>query len=611
MKNTLKKRLFLVLALTASGCGGNLDGDRAGEHDAGAGLDAAIVDASRDMPLVPLFDATSPGALQCSRDLREVVNPSTGASTPCPPDEGCFAGECVPACEASAQTKGTLGCDYLVPTPSFVPWFRPPCFAVFVANGWDAPAELSVEFDGTSYDVADFGRIAEDGTQAVDWDPVPETGVPPGEVAVLFLSSDPRASNEGTPMTCPITPAINSSTAIPVTTEPTATGVGKAFRIRSSVPVTSYDILPYGGADSFLPSASLLLPTTAFGDNYVTVVPPRGFPNVGVQWFQIVGAFDDTRVTILPNRDLPAGGRLAAAMANEPVDFTVNEGEYLQWQDTNDVTGSVILSDKPIGLFGGNAFAGYRTTTSVGGGGDSTHQMIPPVSALGHEYVLVPFETRRSSLEPETIAYRLVGAVDGTTLSFDPPIPGAPSSIDRGEVFDLSTNLPFAVASQDADHPFYAAQLMGGCRMSDGVRPGVTPGTEENLCLGDEEFVNVLPPAQYLDAYSFFTDPTYATTNLVVVRERTASGFGEVTLDCKGELTGWQSVGTAGRYEYVTVDLVRSAEPVGTCRNGPQHAASSQPFGITVWGLDDASSYAYPAGGNVSVLNEVVVAPLL
>ena len=71
-------------------------------------------------------------------------------------------------------------------------------------------------------------------------------------------------------------------------------------------------------------------------------------------------------------------------MANEPAEFTVNEGEFLQWQDTNDVTGSVILSDKPIGLFGGNAFAGFRTATSV-----------------GHEYVLVPFETRRSSLFPE------------------------------------------------------------------------------------------------------------------------------------------------------------------------------------------------------------------
>lgn len=93
MKCTHKNRLFLVLALAASGCSGNLDGDRARESDAGAGLDAAIVDANTasKMPLVPLFDAASPGALQCSRDPREVANPVTGASTPCPPDKGCFA----------------------------------------------------------------------------------------------------------------------------------------------------------------------------------------------------------------------------------------------------------------------------------------------------------------------------------------------------------------------------------------------------------------------------------------------------------------------------------------------------------------------------------------
>ena len=82
-----------MLALAASGCSGNLYGDRARESDAGAGLDAAIVDANiaSKIPLVSIFDATSPGALQCNRDLHEVVNPVTGASTPCPPDKGCFA----------------------------------------------------------------------------------------------------------------------------------------------------------------------------------------------------------------------------------------------------------------------------------------------------------------------------------------------------------------------------------------------------------------------------------------------------------------------------------------------------------------------------------------
>ena len=34
------------------------------------------------------------------------------------------------------------------------------------------------------------------------------------------------------------------------------------------------------------------------------------------------------------------------------------------------------------------------------------------------------------------------------------------------------------------------------------------------------EFVNVVPPGQFLPRYTFFTDPTYPETNLVVVRAR-------------------------------------------------------------------------------------------
>src|SRR5262249_1375410 len=37
--------------------------------------------------------------------------------------------------------------------------------------------------------------------------------------------------------------------------------------------VSAYDILPYGGALSYLPSAELLLPTTAWGTNYVAAGP--------------------------------------------------------------------------------------------------------------------------------------------------------------------------------------------------------------------------------------------------------------------------------------------------------------------------------------------------
>ena len=121
--------------------------------------------------------------------------------------------------------------------------------------------------------------------------------------------------------------------------------------------------------------------------------------------------------------------------------------------------------------------------------------------------------------------------------------------------------------------------------------------------MGDEEFVNILPPAQWLTSYVFFTDPTYSTTNLVVTRK---APFQDVTIDCLGTISGWKPVGTSGMYEITNVDLQRGT-PVGTCTNGRHTATSTGAFNVMVWGLDSAASYAYPAGGNVGKINPIVV----
>jgi hypothetical protein len=47
----------------------------------------------------------------------------------------------------------------------------------------------------------------------------------------------------------------------------------------------------------------------------------------------------------------------------------------------------------------------------------------------------------------------------------------------------------------------------------------------------------------------------------------------------------------------------------GSCQNGPHSAKSAAPFGLTVWGLDSAASYGYPAGTNVASINTVVIPP--
>ncbi|HEY0254967.1 MAG TPA: hypothetical protein VGC41_25750, partial [Kofleriaceae bacterium] len=123
----------------------------------------------------------------------------------------------------------------------------------------------------------------------------------------------------------------------------------------------------------------------------------------------------------------------------------------------------------------------------------------------------------------------------------------------------------------------------------------------------DEEYVNILPPAQWLSSYVFFTDPTYTTTNLVIVRKADASGtFSDVNVDCLGAITDWTPVADGSQYQMARPDMIR-INPVGTCTNGRHTASSSGAFTVMVWGLANFASYAYPAGGNVGKINPVVV----
>ena len=594
--------------LFASACGSNSNPF----SDGGTGTDGGLLDVQN--PLFPDSGDASTGTA-CSGDLRSVIDKSGNVVMTCPPDEGCAGGQCVPACQAASASKGSVGCDYTVPTPSFYYPDKPPCFAIFVANNWPKDAVVSVTRNGTTYDATKFGRIAQSGVAATSWAAIPPSGIPPGDVGVLFMSHDPNAVNF-TPITCPIAPAISQAdgTAVPGsdTGSSGVTARGMAFHLSTDIPVTMYDILPYGGASSYLPSAELLFPTSAWGTNYLGAVPQRG--NFGYpQWGQIVAMQDGTAVTVFPNVALPAGTSVTAAPATTATIFNLAAGEYIQWQDSNEMSGTVIQSNNPIGFFGGTTYDCYSSSTSTGGGCDSAHQQVPPISAMASEYVIAPYTTRMASLADEVEKYRIVGAVAGTTLTYDPPVSGAPTTVAVGQVVDFDTAGGFVVQSQDDKHPFLITQFMTGCDVTGGSRPGCSAAAIKQFgscCLGDEEYVIIVPPAQFLQKYVFFTDPTYPTTNLVFTRSKTTAGFADVTLDCVGTpLTGWKPIGVGGNFEFTNIDLVRAEAKNGGCDNGPHVATSNGPFGLSVWGLDTFSSYGYPAGGNVAPINSVIVPP--
>src|SRR5262245_46930679 len=120
-------------------------------------------------------------------------------------------------------------------------------------------------------------------------------------------------------------------------------------------------------------------------------------------------------------------------------------------------------------------------------------------------------------------------------------------------------------------------------------------------CKGDfrdaPELVNVVPGKQYLNAYAFFTDPTYSETNLVFVRTAGRGGFVDVTLDSAGALSGWQPIGSGGNYGFTRLDLVRdNFEAQGDCQNGGHQANSALAFTVRGWRRGSGDTELSPRG---------------
>lgn len=538
----------------------------------------------------------------CSNDLTSVVDSCTEeVKLVCTADQGCSNGECIDnPCIAAEQSNSSTGCEFWALKTALRPQADGACFAAFVANTWAKNVHINVAFDGAPLDPTAFAYIPKvDAGGVVSYAPYDGiAGLPPGEVAILFLS---RYDQGVSVIDCPKPAALGLETGF------SGTGIGKAFRITTDYPVTAYQMVPFNGATSGTASATMLMPTSAWGTNYIAINAYKAIPDPpppanligGYPSLVVVAKDDATKVTLLPNVDLVGGPGVPAAMANTQATYTLNAGQYLQITQPAELTGSPIEADKPIGVFGASTCMRIPTTQTDC---DPGQQQLPRVKALGHEYVAVRYKSRDLQNE-EATRWRLVGIVDGTALTWEPAKPeNAPTSIKLGEVLEFEATGPFIARSQDSDHPFYLAEYM----------TGGTPFAN----VGDPDWHNVVPPAQYLRKYVFFTEPSYPETSLVVVRVRSkiTKEFSPVTLKCAGELTGWTPLGSD--YEWTRLNLVTGDFlGVNGCTNATQELSSDAPFSVTVWGWGTTSmtlrvSYSMVAGAGQKNLNDVFVPPV-
>jgi IgGFc binding protein len=577
-----------IAALLAGACSRERDGfENIGRIEDDAGVDARVC------------------GFRCSRDLKTVMKdcndgaPEEAVAT-CGPDEGCGIGKCVDACQAAELSKGSVGCSFWTLPPDDGHFGLGACFAAMVANTWDRPVSLSAELGNEPLDISQSVYIATRRGNEPEYTKL-EGPVPPGQVALVFLSQapvpvDPDASR------CPpgVVPAVKA--------DPVRHGTVKtrAFHIKSDAPVAAYSIFPYGGADSAYPTATLLLPVSSWDKSYIAVSTGKfgtAQPSdADRRTIQIIANEDDTKVSMRPVEAVGQGDGVDPAAAGEATSWTLSRGQVLQITQDSSLTGSPISATKPIGMFGGSPCTFIPNQQPFC---DLTQQQIAPFSQWGTQYALVPFKPRTlnvTKVTRENVPWSIVGAVDGTVLTYDPERPtGAPATLSAGQVVNFVTEALVNVRSQDSKHPFYVGVHMTGATNGGGSPHG-------GMTSGDPDFVNVVPSEQFLDRYVFFTDFTFPDTTLTVVRRKTANGFRPVHLACAGEISDFIPLGASGEYEYAYVELTKGFAPrkfaKGECGYGRHEAQSEGPFSITVWGVGTDTSYGYAGGMGSRPIND-------
>ena len=460
---TLGVALAALVALLAA-CGSRSELYALGGYD-------AQVDAAQDGTVDSSADASDAPA-DTTTDAHDAADVEAGCAEPyCDPSdpghvykcgkvvascsllEQCEARDggalCINPCVDTLGNDTSNGCDFYAVELDTTAEATGTCYAVFVVNQWSsgARARLQVTLGDKVLPIDQFARIPSGTGSGITFGAYDSTnGLAKNDVAILFLSRDPNHVNESDAAqpndpaflaNCPdgVTPAIVGDAALH------GTGVATAFRIQANVPVVAYQMLPYGGGMARVTGSTLLLPTSAWSTNYVIADAYKKPSFIGEDragpTTVIVASEDSTSVTVKPVVDIVGSSTVAATKAGTPITYTLDHGSYLQLTQPLELTGSAVQADKPVAVFGGATLMDIPLDSIRA---DHGEQMLPPVRALGSEYVAVRYRNRGST--EEIVPWRVVGVADGTSSTYDPPQSQAPATLAAGQMVEFDERGP-------------------------------------------------------------------------------------------------------------------------------------------------------------------------
>ncbi len=463
----------------------------------------------------------------------------------------CQDGECLGACEVNIKENTYLGCNY---------------WALDLANFDQGGAEL----------VALVVSAPQDGNDATvtitDMSQEPPVSLTPGELQVPDMLV-PKGSLE--------------VFMLPPNHDVAASSLSRrSFKVETDAPVTVHQFNPLNGENVFTNDASLLLPDNVGGLEYLVMSWPVRANGAGFEgYFTLVATQPgETHVDIWPTENVAAGTGVAAMAANpaQPYEFTLQLGDVLSLEAVSqqgaDLTGTRIVSDQKLSVFGGHECANVPSNPYVNYC-DHIEQQLFPLQAWGSSYVADAFMPRNSSQKD---TWRIMAGEAGVNVTLSPLVAGPFNNLQKGQFvefqatgsFDITATGPVLVGHylQGSNYPNYSPDSQcGGGGLFD-------PGTG----IGDPAFTLVVPTDQFLDTYVFLTPDKYSD-DFINLTAPLGTSFLLDGAPVTGVLTPIPGPEGMGVYQLPIADGIHTV-------------TSDIPFGLTVYGYDCDVSYAYPGG---------------
>lgn len=542
--SAMRGRIALVAVLLGACSPARTSDWRDARGDGAPGIGGAACDAASCEPVC------QPGTGSCQGAVSHACLPdgSGWEDVECDPIQGMRCGDsglCEGACAPATLGRSYIGCDYY-PTVTGNMVGGEYRFAVAVANTTDRPASLLI----------DGGALA--APRALE--------LAAHSVAVEYLPwrTDLKLCAGQRYVDC----------LMPATTSLIASG--GAYHLRSDVPVTVYQFnpldydLPEASSRSFSNDASLLYPTTAWGRRYLVATWERRSSSPGL--FAVTARRSDTLITVTPRVATEGPSGLPPFAAGMPQTILLHQSDVVELgtalaEATGDLTGSLVEADAPVQVIG----AHYCADVPVGVHYcDHLEESMIPIASLGTRYLVsAPAVPTLPAGKEEVV--RIIATEPDTQLTYDPPQPGAPTSIAAaGGIAEIArTPASFLVS---ASHKVMVVQYMEGSAAGGGT--------------GDPAMALAVPIDQFRSEYLFHAPVNYETSYVDI----TAAAGTEVVLDGDA-VTGWSDIGSTG---YRLARVTRLGRGPG--RDGNHVVTGTGPFGITVYGYGQDTSYWYPGG---------------